>query len=88
MRTLTYSDSPEFICALMGYALKGEDVEVPCPKCGKPLLIAVTREKASALGVHPGVFCTASRGHVYLLLSLTDREIPPGSSWVDQLRGK
>jgi len=88
MRTLVYDDSPELLCNLIKYAQRGEEVEIPCPKCGKPLLIAVTRAQASARGVHPGIFCTVSRTHVYRLLSLTDEDIPAGASWLDTFLGK
>ena len=87
MLTLTYSDSTEFICELMRHAAQGEEVEVSCPKCGKPLLIAVTREKAAAAGVHPGIFCTVSRGHVYTVLSLAEPGSPVGGRWFANGKG-
>jgi hypothetical protein len=88
MRTLKYEESTEFICELMQCAAHGEEVEVSCPQCGRPLVLAVTRERASALGVHPGIFCPTSRNHVYRLLSLMEPGGPAGGSWVDKLLGK
>lgn len=88
MRELTYSDSGQFICELMKAVHAGEEVEVRCPKCGHPLLIAATRERARSLAVHPGIYCTFSAGHVRRLLSLEEHEPPNCGNWLDQLQNR
>jgi len=71
---------------MMRYAAIGEDVEVLCPKCKSPLVIALSREKAAALSVHPGIYCPKSRGHVYRLVTLANDTEQPDARWLDKLR--
>jgi len=39
--------------------------DVLCPKCGTPLLIAVSMVEARSKGIHPGIFCPQDETHVH-----------------------
>ena len=82
MITLGYEESGAFLTKVIDLLASGEEVFVPCPTCGKALVLAVTRERAASLGVPAGIYCPVSKNHVRCTLTLLSDKDEPNEDWL------
>ena len=74
MKRIIYDYEKDTDLALADLQRLGIEFEAICPVCGSKLRVAMTREKAYELDMHPGIECPNSLDHVLLLVSFCNKD--------------